>query len=196
MRRFRLFPVSTPRSGRGRRRLPAWLGWPAALWLLPAGLALGEWPQDAQWSTVRCVQSDPSANQVPLSGPSNAAAERPGTEPPRLKSIHEIHADIRSTREPSQPHPDDDNYAARFFSNEPYIDSRSSAMPTGLHYSLYSPASNVCHSPVYFRQERVEDYGRYTPLAEPVVSGIEFYANVLLFPLKALARPPWRCECD
>ncbi|MGC3966387.1 MAG: hypothetical protein QM775_03145 [Pirellulales bacterium] len=55
-------------------------------------------------------------------------------------------------------------------------------------------ASNMVHRPLYFEQKYVERYGANFGLMQPVASGVQFYGDVAVLPIKLLRHPP--CECQ
>jgi hypothetical protein len=57
-------------------------------------------------------------------------------------------------------------------------------------------ASYVVHQPLYFQQINHERYGWELGVFQPVVSTAQFYGDVLLFPYKFAANPPWHCDAN
>jgi hypothetical protein len=56
-------------------------------------------------------------------------------------------------------------------------------------------ASGLCHKPLYFEEVQLERYGHSTgPYTQPLVSGANFYANVLLLPYHMGLKLPGECE--
>ena len=56
-------------------------------------------------------------------------------------------------------------------------------------------ASGLCHKPLYFEQEQLERYGHTAgPLAQPIVSGAHFFANIALLPYNVGIHPPNECQ--
>lgn len=57
-------------------------------------------------------------------------------------------------------------------------------------------ASYVVYQPLYFQQINAERYGWDLGIFQPVVSAGQFYGDVLLFPYKFAANPPWHCDTN
>lgn len=57
-------------------------------------------------------------------------------------------------------------------------------------------ASYVVYQPLYFQQINAERYGWELGIFQPVVSAGQFYGDVLLFPYKFAANPPWQCDTN
>ena len=57
-------------------------------------------------------------------------------------------------------------------------------------------ASYVVHQPLYFQQINNERYGWELGIFQPLVSTAQFYGDVLLFPYKFAAMPPWHCDAN
>ncbi|MFO0906667.1 MAG: hypothetical protein U0939_26925 [Pirellulales bacterium] len=56
-------------------------------------------------------------------------------------------------------------------------------------------ASGLCHKPLYFEQEQLERYGHTAgPIAQPIVSGAHFFANIALLPYNMGIHPPNECQ--
>ncbi|MCA9268602.1 MAG: hypothetical protein KDA41_09035 [Planctomycetales bacterium] len=61
---------------------------------------------------------------------------------------------------------------------------------TGFHWK----ASGLCHKPLYFEEVALERYGHsHGPLAQPVISGAHFFANVAILPYKMGIHSPHEC---
>lgn len=56
--------------------------------------------------------------------------------------------------------------------------------------------SYVVYQPLYFQQINTERYGWELGIFQPVVSTAQFYGDVLLFPYKFAANPPWHCDSN
>lgn len=56
--------------------------------------------------------------------------------------------------------------------------------------------SYVVFQPLYFQQINHERYGWELGVFQPIVSTGQFYGDVLLFPYKFAANPPWCCETN
>lgn len=55
-------------------------------------------------------------------------------------------------------------------------------------------ASALCHKPLYFEEPQLERYGHSAgPLAQPVISGAHFFANIAILPYKMGVHPPTEC---
>lgn len=57
-------------------------------------------------------------------------------------------------------------------------------------------ASYVVYQPLYFQQINHERYGWDLGVFQPIVSTAQFYGDVLLFPYKFAANPPWHCDAN
>ena len=57
-------------------------------------------------------------------------------------------------------------------------------------------ASYVVYQPLYFQQINHERYGWELGVFQPLVSTGQFYADVLMFPYKFAANPPWHCDAN
>jgi hypothetical protein len=56
-------------------------------------------------------------------------------------------------------------------------------------------ASDLCHKPLYFEQVQLERYGHTAgPIAQPVISGAHFVANIALLPYTMGIHPPQECQ--
>ena len=56
-------------------------------------------------------------------------------------------------------------------------------------------ASGLCHKPLYFEQEQLERYGHTAgPIAQPIISGAHFFANIALLPYNMGIHPPNECQ--
>lgn len=56
-------------------------------------------------------------------------------------------------------------------------------------------ASDLCHKPLYFEEVQLERYGHTAgPIAQPVISGAHFFANIALLPYKMGINPPGECQ--
>ncbi len=55
-------------------------------------------------------------------------------------------------------------------------------------------ASALCHKPLYFEEVQLERYGHSAgPIAQPVISGAHFFANIAILPYKMGIHPPTEC---
>ena len=57
-------------------------------------------------------------------------------------------------------------------------------------------ASYVVYQPLYFQQINTERYVWELGIFQPLVSAGQFYGDVLLFPYKFAANPPWHCDAN
>lgn len=56
-------------------------------------------------------------------------------------------------------------------------------------------ASGLCHKPLYFEEIELERYGHtFGPVAQPVISGAHFFANIAILPYKMGINPPHECQ--
>ena len=78
-----------------------------------------------------------------------------------------------------------EDVAAKIFDAEPTINGNRDR---GFGETLYFwEASNLAHKPLYFEQAYVERYGYNYRCLQPVVSGVEFYTDVAVLPIKMAA---------
>jgi hypothetical protein len=56
-------------------------------------------------------------------------------------------------------------------------------------------ASGLCHKPLYFEEVQLERYGHtFGPLAQPVISGAHFFANIAILPYQMGIHPCNECQ--
>lgn len=105
-------------------------------------------------------------------------------EPPISKPIGQLTTDVLA---PSGSVPA--NAAAKHFERE----GRSELDARQFAESLFFwEASNLAHRPLRFEQAYVERYGYHYGLAQPVVSGVQFFGDVAALPLKTVVVPSRR----
>jgi len=67
-------------------------------------------------------------------------------------------------------------------------------VPRAEHDTLFFwQATNLRHRPLYFQQDYLERDGRSFGLAQPIVSGVQFFGSVPLLPYRMVRQPPCRC---
>jgi hypothetical protein len=116
---------------------------------------------------------------VQNAAPSDAATPRFETPPP-LKPIGELTTAI----EPPDGEMPEDVAAKHFADAEILYDPRDRRFGETMYFWQ---ASNLAHRPLYFEQAYVERYGYNYRCLQPVVSGVEFYADVAALPFKRAA---------
>lgn len=73
----------------------------------------------------------------------------------------------------------------------------SSMKPRNFQQTVTSKQpSYVVYQPLYFQQINHERYGWEFGVFQPIVSTGQFYGDVLLFPYKFAANPPWWCDTN
>lgn len=141
------------------------------------------------------AEAKPAAKLKPAAEPKPAVKQENVTVEPvdadelpestEVKSLRDISLDINVAGE----RPSD--VAAPGASDEALV---GNDLQRGFPDTVYFwQASNMVHRPLYFEQKYVERYGANFGALQPVASGVQFYGDVALLPVKMLRHPP--CEC-
>lgn len=132
----------------------------------------------------------PSAETLPPSASRVTPGESAGSDPaldgvaPKSKSILELTTDVQP---PQGPIP-----ASAAAKHLTALEPNELTDRTFQETLFFWEASNLSHRPLRFEQAYLERYGYHYGCAQPVVSGVQFFGDVLVLPAKCIVVPSRR----